>query len=862
MRLCLATRCNAVAYAVLRTLLLLSLFAVAEIAAAQALSASSVAPPQQRLAFSQALLELDERLDRGAVVIRFFDLLNAADVGGFHALQQRIASAELPLAALRELGGDDDAVAVLGALVEAYASYRVGSNGAVPLNAELDHRAMVDSLHRLQVQANQQLQAAGQQWQTMQWLRNGLMLLLALLLLVCVLLGRVLLRQRRALRAADLAREQQLERYSALMAAIPGAVLICDAEGRLLSASESASQLLGYRHGVLRDRPLKMLLAPQFHSHLERLLSDVEGRGSGFKGCEVMLLSHSGSEVAVELYPGWVDDPDGGRQLLLLIRDVSDHYLMYEQYQHSQQRFDLAVMASHDGIWDWNLLAGELYLSPAWLDIVGLSKAPEGAGLQTLLSCIPEADQDELRPIFVDFLKSKERMFNCEHRLRKRDGSLIEVKCQMAVQRSPDGWVTRMVGVHSDISSVKQRERQLWSDKHALEDRLRLQSMQLAEAERLAEQAGHVKSAFLSVIGHEFRTPMNAVVGMTDLLAKSSLNAEQRMMLDTILRSSQSLLSTLDNMIDYSLLESGSVDLQEENIQLWDYLEGVALVLAPLVARNRQQFVLDIDPRLPERLRADPIRLRQLLLILLENAVKFSVYSQPQGIVELVVRPAGDVEQQHYNWAKLVFEVRDNGVGVSEQDSRRLFSPFVQAESSPSRRFAGVGLGLAVAEKLVLLMGGQISVSSVDEGGSCFSVLLPAEELSLNTADDCAADDLHVLVVVADERLRLSLSAALSHRGLRARFCASAEAVQEYLQQHQGANTLLVSDADASWLEDCRTAGVAVVNLQQRPAKKEELGAVGADTVYINPMLPSRLYKAIDYCLADIGSAVDARVKP
>ncbi|MAK44927.1 MAG: PAS domain-containing sensor histidine kinase [Spongiibacter marinus] len=792
--------------------------------------------------FAETLAEVDYLLDHGAVVPRFFDLLENSDLAAFQALQQQMSRAQSPLATLQSLGGEQQALLSLQSIVSAYSAYKVGNAAAVPLNAELDQRIVIDALSKLHDQLVAQIARDEKRWQSAQ--RNRLLLLFSLVVMVsaAVVLAVLLSRRQRTVSALQANVETEVLRRQTLMASIPGAVLICDAQGVLIAASETASKLLGYRNAALIKRSLRSLFAPRFEHKYEFLMESSSDQDASFKGIELMLMSHSGSEVAVELYPGWYTDADGSRRLLLLIRDMSDQYLMHEQYQHSQQRFDLAVMASHDAIWDWDLLAKEVYLSPAWLQMVGLSRCDERDGLRVLMNSIPEADQQRLNPEFIAFLKSDDKLFSGEHKIRRRDGSVLEVSFQAAVQRDSEGRVVRMVGVQSDISAAKQAERQLLADKHGLEDRLRLQSMQLEEASQRAEQASNAKSAFLSVMGHEFRTPMNAVVGMTDLLSKSALNREQRLMLDTIRRSSQSLLATLDNIIDYSLLETGDVTLEEENVQLWDYLEGVALAVAPMVARNQQQFLLRIDPRLPEQLFTDPIRLRQLLLVLLENAVKFSVYSTPRGIIELQVRPASDVERQYYDWAELVFEVHDNGVGIPEQGSRELFRPFVQAENSRNRRFGGVGLGLAVAEKLVSLMRGHILVSSVDDAGSCFSVLLPAQQLELNHADVDAAG-LSIIALVSDERLRLSLSAALSRRGWRVHFVTDVHGLQKHLAKIPDASPQLVISERR---EACLEALDTVIYLRERPEREESLPAASERVVLTNPLLPSQLYRAID----------------
>ncbi len=249
--------------------------------------------------------------------------------------------------------------------------------------------------------------------------------------------------------------------------------------------------------------------------------------------------------------------------------------------------------------------------------------------------------------------------------------------------------------------------------RHQLE--LRETQASLEEARNRAEVASEAKGRFLAVMSHEIRTPINGVVGSLELLGDGGLNPTQRSLLNNAIRSADSLLEIINEILDFSRVESGRVQLEQVDFQLEAQVNDVASSISGLVDPGRVELVVDFDPALPERICGDPLRLRQVLTNLLGNAVKFT----EAGTVMLRAR-RGDGDRLH-------LEVRDTGIGIPPEQQANLFQPFTQADSSTTRRYGGTGLGLSIVKQLVELMGGTIDLESTPGAGSNFRVDLPLD---------------------------------------------------------------------------------------------------------------------------------------
>lgn len=274
------------------------------------------------------------------------------------------------------------------------------------------------------------------------------------------------------------------------------------------------------------------------------------------------------------------------------------------------------------------------------------------------------------------------------------------------------------------------------------EDELRVYAHDLEVARNRAEQATRAKSEFLANISHEIRTPMNAMIGMTELALETHITREQREYLTAIQGSAEVLLALVNDLLDFSKIEARKLQLDRVGFRLRDALEDTMRVLAPRAHKKGIELVCHIDPAVPDMLVGDPLRLRQVVVNLVGNAIKFT----DQGEVVMQVRPVSRHEQK----VQLHFSVKDTGIGIPPEKQQVIFEAFSQADSSTTRRYGGTGLGLAISAQLVDLMGGKISVESQPGLGSTFhfTVWLDVEEAGIEEPGKWRSmTDLPVLIV-------------------------------------------------------------------------------------------------------------------
>ena len=394
------------------------------------------------------------------------------------------------------------------------------------------------------------------------------------------------------------------------------------------------------------------------------------------------------------------------RKLVDLARAVTERQETEEELDFwFNSSLDMLCIAGFDGYFK--------RLNPAWEKSLGYTR--EELMAKPYVEFVHPGDRDATHAEAGN-LASGDLTLRFENRYRAKDGSYKWLSW-LASPVSEKGLV---YATARDVTERKQAEEELKCYAAELEVAKRVQEeatsnlaqlvKALESAKRQAEEATSAKSEFLAKISHEIRTPMNVVIGMTDLALDTELNEEQRDYLSTVKDSASSLLELVSDILDFSKIEAGKVELDRTEFDLAGVVEDTTKLLALRAQQKGLELACHIKKGLPERLMGDPSRLRQVLLNLVTNAIKFT----EQG--EVVLRVGKEFQSE--DEVHLRFEVSDDGIGIPAEKQRFIFEDFAQADASTARQYGGTGLGLAISAQLVELMGGKISVESKEGEGS------------------------------------------------------------------------------------------------------------------------------------------------
>ena len=372
----------------------------------------------------------------------------------------------------------------------------------------------------------------------------------------------------------------------------------------------------------------------------------------------------------------------------------------------AEERLRLALEATSEGLWDWNIQTGENYCSPSYFRMLRLDPAEFEPTTQSCwLSLLHPEDRDRAPREAMEKLSTVGR-YELEFRMRTGEGEYRWILSRgTLVERAPDGSPLRAIGTHQDITERKLAEREIRELNATLEHKVQERTAQLAIASK-------AKSEFLANMSHEIRTPLNAILGLTQLMERGELAPEQRDLLVKITDAGESLLRILNDVLDLSKVEAGQLKLEQQSFEIGRVLQRLENLLGPGAREKGLRF--EVHP--PEaglgRLMGDPFRLGQVLSNLTGNAIKFTQQGSVVVSVNLLSQTAKAV--------RLRFEIEDTGIGIAPEVMTRLFNPFTQADASTTRRFGGTGLGLSISKRIVEMMQGQMGVTSREGEGSLF----------------------------------------------------------------------------------------------------------------------------------------------
>ncbi|MFZ2960127.1 MAG: response regulator [Candidatus Ozemobacteraceae bacterium] len=420
-------------------------------------------------------------------------------------------------------------------------------------------------------------------------------------------------------------------------------------------------------------------------------------------------------EMAPDADKGGLLTVEGSGELSLLCSEinvmVSARRRTESALRQSEERLQLALQGTSDTLWDWNILTGEVFLSPQWALLLGFSPAPSEITFTRWKSFIHPEDVGNFNLSVQDHFAGHTPFLQVEFRVRNRQSEWLWLHARAKiVEKSPEGRPLRLSGLLSDIRERKRAEKEQQSI-----------AEELAVARDQALAAVEAKTRFFANMSYEIRTSMNAVIGMTNLLLESDLETRQRENLETILFSGENLLLLINNILDLSQIESNALTLELMDFPLQALVEEAIEAYGQKAFGKGLELILVLCPELKTMVRGDPVRIRQVLGNLIDNAIKFT----PRGEVVVDVRYERGISDR----GVLRVEVRDTGIGLQLEDAHRLFFPEGPVDPFNKKREVEPGLGLTLSHRLVRMMGGEITVMSEPNIGSRFFFAIPLKTL-------------------------------------------------------------------------------------------------------------------------------------
>ena len=508
--------------------------------------------------------------------------------------------------------------------------------------------------------------------------------------------------------AAEKNRRESERRYAVTLSSIGDAVIATDAERRVVFLNPVAAASTGWS----QEEALGLVLPEVFKIVDERTREAIEDPAARVlrrgmvadSSHDAMLLARDGREIAIEVSGAPIVDDSGEiTGVVLVFRNVTQRReaQLAQALKQANARFELATEGSNVGIWEIDYPEGDFHhgvarFSNVWKRL-GYAEPDATSDASQASQRVHPDDRAQVQAARLAYLRGETKEFQVETRVRHRDGSYHWLLVRGKAELDAHGKPTRLVGSSVDISDRKRAEQEL------------------IVAKEMAEAANRAKDEFLANVSHEIRTPMNAILGMTEVVLDTQLAEGQRRSLRTVQQAATSLLAIINDLLDFSKIEAGRLELDLADFSVRGALGEAVRALSLRAHRKGIELICSVKSDVPDALQGDAGRFRQVLINLVGNAIKFTSQGEVVVTVELErVTTSGES-------VELRFSVRDTGIGISPDKQAKIFLAFEQADMSTSRVYGGTGLGLTIAARLVLMMGGQISVESKPGHGSTFA---------------------------------------------------------------------------------------------------------------------------------------------
>ncbi|MCB1019993.1 MAG: response regulator [Acidobacteria bacterium] len=572
-------------------------------------------------------------------------------------------------------------------------------------------------------------------------------------------------------------------------------LVIAGLDGYLHRVSRSAEETLGYSRGELVGKPFLEMTPDQERDRVWEIFARM-ARGETIRDFTTQFRCKNGAYRWIQ----WnASAPAGDGLTYMAGRDVTVEREVLERLKRSEQLLHDTGALARVGGWEIKAETRAVHWTQEILCMLGVCEH-DSLSLEEHMRFYTTDSRERMCAALDQALEHGEP-WDLELRVERADGDKLWVRSQGRAE-TEGGRVKRIYGALRDITDQKETEQRIKqtlaevdearrrSERQALE--LAKQAAELALARENAEEAARLKGSFLATMSHEIRTPMNGVLGVVSLMEEADLSQEHREFLETIRVSGESLLEIINDVLDYSKTEAGKMRFASTPFELARCCEDAADMLASRAAAKQLDLSVFISPACPFELRGDPGRLRQVLVNLIGNALKFT----ETGSVAVRVRPA------RANQSLLRFEVVDTGIGIPRNVLPNLFRPFSQADSGTTRRFGGTGLGLAICKQIVEGMGGRVGAYSEPGRGSTFWF-----ELDLPVVKEAPAPDgeqaTRVVLLARTSSLRDGLLQYFDAWGVEAARTATLdEAVEQMRSLAAPASVLVECGAPAGFTAD------------------------------------------------------------